>query len=516
MPRPLSTASLLCIFRGYMHVSTKEVLLCYVCTPLSLGLWADVVYIAIVDEHTYSLEIILQPSRLYHQLQQDLQTTVASLPQLVQQYNAKQEPEAADADWMDLFDSCVFYLLGFHATAASMLQSLIRNGMGTIYHEMEAGQVTHVVVSPSLQDLPALEAIEDLVARANAEAAISFISGHWVVNSLRSGRLEPEALYPVEIDEEHHVEFLTNISAPSLGAFLMMPTPSPPPDPMLIDQDSIEPSQPMAEPVTPPVLKSSARFFHGCSFLLLCVDPEKGSELVHQVEHRGGAQAIALSHHDFEYLDPTQLAQLTHIVIGHGVVLDDQVVARVQQQYAQATAKNSTEGDRQEEQTTAMTPSPKGGSSRRKRRRSRLTLVSDLWLSCCLVAKVAFPHQSHELFAMTVHQTRSMFPTALPLPCFTEVSASTSVYVGVDRVVVMELLRMAGAQVSSKLSKRNTHLICLKPLGMKYEKAKQWKLAIVNARWVVQSMVHGRLLDSQSEEFLVTENASGENARNGT
>ena len=96
-----------------------------------------------------------------------------------------------------------------------------------------------------------------------------------------------------------------------------------------------------------------------------------------------------------------------------------------------------------------------------------------------------------------------MFPVPLPFACFRRVVVSTSVYVGVDRVVVIELLRMAGTTVTRKLNKRNTHLICLHPIGMKYEKAREWGLCIVTARWVVQSVINGELLDTSRTEFQV-------------
>ncbi|KAG7396989.1 hypothetical protein PHYBOEH_001439 [Phytophthora boehmeriae] len=102
----------------------------------------------------------MQPTHIAAKLRQDAQELVADLPQIVKRYRRSQREENAelesqstgadeedsDDDWIDLFDGCVLYLLGFSPQMKTVLQRLIRTGMGTIYDNMVVRQVTHVLV----------------------------------------------------------------------------------------------------------------------------------------------------------------------------------------------------------------------------------------------------------------------------------------------------------------------------------------------------------------------------------
>lgn len=461
----------------------------------------------LVDESEFSLEKILRPSRLFSQLKEETSQVVAALPHLLKRYQ-KQRRECAndgeddDIEWMDLFDSCIFHLVGFPSNVESLLQQLIRTSMGTIYYDMSTAHVTHVLVSPSLQDMSAIAALEEQVAMDNAEAHIHFVSAKWLLDSLKCLRIEPEELYPVEIDADHQMLPAVSVYPGGLenvceASFEHHPDAAEQDDAGAADAHNREDEPEDTELPTNRTVDKQPSLFSGCAFLLLCRDPSDRrlvKPMIRQIQRQSSGQAIALDFRDLAHVDASQFAFLTHIVICDGVDVDTEVAVQIEQQIS------------------SLKDFDEDGNKRRKKRKRKLTFVSDLWVNCCLASQVMLSHQSHELFSLTVHQTRSLFSLPLPLSCFAKVRASTSVYVGVDRVVVMELLRLAGAQATSKMSKRNSHLICLKPIGMKYEKAKEWGLKIVTARWLIQSMMQGKLLDEEADEFQVKDEDGGDSA----
>lgn len=480
----------------------------------------------LLDESEFALEKILRPSRLFSQLQEEVQQVMTALPQLLRRYRRqRQEDEERspgsdddgsdeEIEWMELFDSCIFHLVGFPAKMEASLQQLIRTSMGTIYYELSTSHVTHVLVSPSLRDLNVLVRLEEQVAMDSADGHIHFVSTKWLLDSVKCLRIEPEELYPVEVDTEHElpqpppISFAAPVYTPSAADTTVDASFDQLPDVEDDYQDSHNSTEQHDEPGATVVAgehdlysksNHTQRLFSGCAFLLLSRDPDDHhliKPMVKQIQKQSSAQAIALNFQDLAHLDLSQFTFITHIVICNGVDLDADVAMQVEQQLS------SLKDDDGANDHSTITANP-------RRRHRRVTFVSDLWVNCCLAAQVKLSHQAHELFSLTVHQTRSMFSRPLPLACFHKVRASTSVYVGVDRLVVMELLRLAGAQATSKMSKRNTHLICLKPIGMKYEKAKEWGLTIVTARWLIQSMVQGALLDANAEEFQVRDDAAG-------
>ncbi|DAZ94145.1 TPA: hypothetical protein N0F65_007345 [Lagenidium giganteum] len=485
----------------------------------------------LLNEEDFALDKVLRPSRLYRQFQADLVALSNQMPKFVQRYHAQQllrdikqneaeENEANDAmiddtavdadsasvDWTDLFDVCGLLLVGFPDDTHQQLQSVIRTAMGTIFAEMNVELVTHVVVSPSLQDLRQLDALQSVVLQANADQQVNFVSPRWIVDSVKCHRLEPEELYPVEIDEHHDVGGGADLVAAEEGdqqecsqdftsgggraADDEVARPHPAPNSTVPERAS-DHSVPAPKRSTPTLSAKQPLIFADGGFLVLCLQPDAPSVrlLVKKLKAAAGAHAIALDHRDVLHIDYSEFFDVTHVVVCSGVALPNAVADQIKQQWTQSQDTRATAGSR-----PPHTNLPK-----------RLKFVSDLWLRCCLTENFAFSRQAHELFALgsdASHRYRSMFPHALHLGCFEHVRGSVSVYVGVDRVVVMELLRMAGAHVSSKLNRTNTHLICLRPLGMKFEKAREWGIKIVNAQWILQSVVHNQLLDETHDSFV--------------
>eukprot|EP01027_Heterolobosea_sp_BB2_P025400 GEZU01038983.1.p1 GENE.GEZU01038983.1~~GEZU01038983.1.p1 ORF type:complete len:111 (+),score=14.21 GEZU01038983.1:112-444(+) len=67
---------------------------------------------------------------------------------------------------------------------------------------------------------------------------------------------------------------------------------------------------------------------------------------------------------------------------------------------------------------------------------------------------------------------------------------SVTGFVGDERSDLKFLIRACGAKYTGALSKKeNTHLICSLPEGEKYNKALEWKIKVVNRRWLDESVI---------------------------
>uniref|UniRef100_A0A8C4NFH0 PAX-interacting protein 1 n=1 Tax=Eptatretus burgeri TaxID=7764 RepID=A0A8C4NFH0_EPTBU len=57
-----------------------------------------------------------------------------------------------------------------------------------------------------------------------------------------------------------------------------------------------------------------------------------------------------------------------------------------------------------------------------------------------------------------------------------------------DREEVKLMVRLIGARYTGYLTRSNTLLICKEPCGMKYEKAREWRIPCVNVAWLCAVM----------------------------
>lgn len=57
-------------------------------------------------------------------------------------------------------------------------------------------------------------------------------------------------------------------------------------------------------------------------------------------------------------------------------------------------------------------------------------------------------------------------------------------FVDNDRDDLKLMAYLAGAKYTGYLCRSNTVLICKEPSGLKYEKAKEWRIPCVNAQWL--------------------------------
>ncbi|KAI4477916.1 hypothetical protein M0804_012396 [Polistes exclamans] len=78
------------------------------------------------------------------------------------------------------------------------------------------------------------------------------------------------------------------------------------------------------------------------------------------------------------------------------------------------------------------------------------------------------------------------FPTPYglnELPCTKQI-VSLSGFEGEERTKVKYMLEALGAKLTSYFSRHNTLLVCKRPDGQKYKKAREWQTAVVNAQWL--------------------------------
>ncbi|XP_067330565.1 PAX-interacting protein 1 isoform X2 [Channa argus] len=101
--------------------------------------------------------------------------------------------------------------------------------------------------------------------------------------------------------------------------------------------------------------------------------------------------------------------------------------------------------------------------------------VTAHWLNTVLKKKrLVPPHRAlHLPFA---------FPPGAK-PCSQHIISVTG-FVDADRDDLKLMAYLAGARYTGYLCRSNTVLICKEPSGLKYEKAKEWKIPCVNAQWL--------------------------------
>ncbi|XP_030608412.1 PAX-interacting protein 1 isoform X1 [Archocentrus centrarchus] len=101
--------------------------------------------------------------------------------------------------------------------------------------------------------------------------------------------------------------------------------------------------------------------------------------------------------------------------------------------------------------------------------------VTAHWLNTVLKKKrMVPPHR-------TLHLPFAFPPGAKP--CSQHIISVTG-FVDADRDDLKLMAYLAGARYTGYLCRSNTVLICKEPNGLKYEKAKEWKIPCVNAQWL--------------------------------
>lgn len=101
--------------------------------------------------------------------------------------------------------------------------------------------------------------------------------------------------------------------------------------------------------------------------------------------------------------------------------------------------------------------------------------VTAHWLNTILKKKKMVPP------SRTLHLPFAFPPGAKP--CSQHIISVTG-FVDSDRDDLKLMAYLAGARYTGYLCRSNTVLICKEPSGLKYEKAKEWKIPCVNAQWL--------------------------------
>ncbi|TDH67213.1 hypothetical protein CCR75_002448 [Bremia lactucae] len=473
------------------HGAKYEAAVTYDVPVVHLG-WLDacVERSMIVEEEEFALTEHSSALPTYIAMSQEIDDTqelVAAFMDIVQKWpNQKNYGNPKDS-YMELFDGCILYLVGFPSQLHTLLQRVLRIGMGTIYHDMVIHQVTHIIGSTSLHERKTLEAMRAHAMAANAFDTVSFVSARWVIDSIKCQTLQPEELYPIAF-HPHSV----------LNAKTVLNTQQIEDDPITSVNKTQTTTQAPLETLVPIKQKTDPinPLFPGYAFLLLCRDPNDTFVIQPLLEKLRGpqskAEALALAAIDFAHIDPTHFVFITHAVVCTGAVFNEPAARTMQDQihHLQRHLRST--------QCHVTHKSDKLSQSSQQR---MLQFVSDLWVHCSLTAHTKLSFASHELFHVSALRPRALFTCILPIAGFQDVIASTSVYLDVEKLVVMELLRLAGARVTRRLSPHNTHLVCRKPIGMKFAKAIEWGLHVVTARWVVASLLHGKRLSEDLPEL---------------
>ena len=107
-------------------------------------------------------------------------------------------------------------------------------------------------------------------------------------------------------------------------------------------------------------------------------------------------------------------------------------------------------------------------------------LVTPVWVEDCSLAKKLLP-----AWPQPVEKPwhRPLISREPPAAMRRLVIAQTN-YRGAAKNDVEDMVRILGATFTTTLSMSNTHLVCREYHGAKYEKAIQWKLKMVNHRWL--------------------------------
>ncbi|KAK6184096.1 hypothetical protein SNE40_006628 [Patella caerulea] len=109
-------------------------------------------------------------------------------------------------------------------------------------------------------------------------------------------------------------------------------------------------------------------------------------------------------------------------------------------------------------------------------------VVTAFWLNDCLVQKkMSPPTQGLHL----------PVPFGDQKPCQNQIICVTN-FDGEERKRVKQLITSLGAKYTGYMTHANSVLICKKPEGIKYQKAKEWKIPVVNVQWLTD-LVCGHL-----------------------
>ena len=125
----------------------------------------------------------------------------------------------------------------------------------------------------------------------------------------------------------------------------------------------------------------------------------------------------------------------------------------------------------------------------------QVTTVTEWWVERCLHHKKFMDPGEHVI--------GRPFP-AFPIPEFKDLTVSTAAFSGIDLLHVTRAVELLGAKYSEDFTKRSTILLTKTTIGLrkdKLEAAREWKIPIVDASWLWDSIGAGTKLPLQKYRF---------------
>ncbi|XP_053384133.1 PAX-interacting protein 1-like [Mercenaria mercenaria] len=108
--------------------------------------------------------------------------------------------------------------------------------------------------------------------------------------------------------------------------------------------------------------------------------------------------------------------------------------------------------------------------------RDQRRLVTPFWLNDVLVKKKMLPPwQALHLPLLYSEEGQR--------PCSNQIISITN-FDGDDRDRVKQMITALGAKYTGYMTRSNSVLVCRRPEGQKYQKAKEWQVAVVNVQWL--------------------------------
>ncbi|XP_035826554.1 PAX-interacting protein 1 [Aplysia californica] len=101
-------------------------------------------------------------------------------------------------------------------------------------------------------------------------------------------------------------------------------------------------------------------------------------------------------------------------------------------------------------------------------------VVSAFWLNDCLMQKKMSPPWQALHLPLSFNSEK---------PGFNQMISVTN-FDGEERMRLKQMINAIGAKYTGYMTHHNSALICKKPGGMKFEKAKEWRIAVVNVQWL--------------------------------
>lgn len=101
-------------------------------------------------------------------------------------------------------------------------------------------------------------------------------------------------------------------------------------------------------------------------------------------------------------------------------------------------------------------------------------VVSAFWLNDCLMQKKMVPPWQALHLPLSFNSEKPGFNQRISVTNFD----------GEERVRLKQMIQAIGAKYTGYMTHHNSALICKKSGGMKFEKAKEWRIAVVNVQWL--------------------------------